>query len=114
MEQNTAGLGNRSWQRQNCGCEGVFVLDGVESLVFMVDASPGGFKLRFEQAEGAMAALTPLPCDVLVDNADNVTFAATVMWAKDGLAGCRFYQYLSLDNVVSLMTGKFRLKLAKQ
>jgi hypothetical protein len=113
LEQNAAGLGNRSWQRHNCGTEGVFALDGIESLVFMIDASRGGFKLRFEQVEGSMAAMLPLPRDILVVNSQDSTFAASVLWAKDGLAGCRFYQHLSLDDVVSLMTAKFTLKLTK-
>ncbi|OAN45718.1 hypothetical protein A6A04_06730 [Paramagnetospirillum marisnigri] len=107
------GLGNRTWQRQNCGTEGVFTVDAFQSRAFMVDASPGGFKLRFEQIEGAMGYLTPPPVDLLVTNSHGTVFSATVMWAKDGLAGARFYAYLSLDDVVTLMTGKFTLKLAK-
>jgi hypothetical protein len=37
-----------------------------------------------------------------------------VMWASGGLAGCRFYQHLSLDDVVRMMSGHFRLQLAPQ
>jgi hypothetical protein len=113
LEPNSDGLGARAWRRQNCGTEGVFVGGEVEMRAFMVDASPGGFKLRFEMAEEAMAALLPLPRDILVTNINNATFVATVMWAKDGLAGCRFYQYLSLDDVVTLMIGKFKIQLTR-
>ena len=35
------------------------------------------------------------------------------MWAKNGLAGCRFYQHISLDDVVSLMTAKFKIQLSR-
>ena len=113
MDQNTGTQGARSWQRQNCGTEGVFVSPDFETRAFMVDASRGGFKLRFETAEGSMAALLPLPRDIQVTNAKNASFLATVMWAKDGLAGCRFYQHLSLDDVVVLMTSKFKIQLSR-
>ena len=79
----------------------------------MVDASRGGFKLRFEKAEEATAVLTPLPRDIQVINGVGSSFLATVMWAKDGLAGCRFYQHLSLDDVVTLMTGRFKIQLSR-
>jgi hypothetical protein len=113
LEQNSAGQGTRAWQRHNCGNDGTFVSGDGESRAFMVDASPGGFKLRFEAAASAMAALMPLPRDINVTNIENTTFAASVIWAKDGLAGCRFYQHLSLDDVVSLMTARFKLHLAR-
>lgn len=113
MEQNTGSLGARSWQRQNCGTEGVFVTTEFETRAFMVDASRGGFKLRFEKGEGAMAVLLPLPRDIQVTNVKGSVFVATVMWAKDGLAGCRFYQHISLDDVVSLMTAKFKIQLSR-
>ncbi|RAU20410.1 PilZ domain-containing protein [Paramagnetospirillum kuznetsovii] len=113
LEQNGAGLGNRSWQRHNCGTEGIFTMEGFDSRAFMIDASRGGFKLRFEQIEGAMAVMTPLPRDITVTDTNGSTFSATVLWAKDGLAGCRFYSHVSLDDVVCLMTGKFVLRLAK-
>lgn len=86
---------------------------GAESRVFMVDASRGGFKLRFEQVEAAMTALSPLPRDINVININNATFAASAIWAKDGLAGCRFYQHLSLDEVVTLMSAKFKIQLPR-
>lgn len=114
LEHNGQNLGNRSWQRHSCGTEGIFSFEGDDSRVYMVDASRGGFKLRFEMVELAARVLQPLPRDITVTNGDKSVFSATVMWAKDGLAGCRFYQHLSLDEVVSLMTGRFILKLAKQ
>lgn len=113
MEPNSGDLGARAWRRQNCGTEGVFVGGAVQMRAFMVDASPGGFKLRFEMAEEAMAAVLPLPRDIQVTNINNAIFLATVMWAKDGLAGCRFYQYLLLDDVVTLMVGKFKIELSR-
>lgn len=113
LEQNAGSLGARAWQRQNCGAEGVFITTDFETRTFMVDASRGGFKLRFELVEGAMVALLPLPRDIQVTNVNGAVFLATVMWAKDGLAGCRFYQHLSLDDVVSLMTAKFKIGLAR-
>ncbi|CUW41356.1 conserved protein of unknown function (PilZ domain-like 11-111) [Magnetospirillum sp. XM-1] len=100
----------RQFSRQQCGTECTFVLDGMESRVYLLDASRGGFKLRFEQAETAMAAMMPLPRDmVIVDQFSKMH--ATIMWASNGLAGCRFYQHLSLDDVVRMMTGHFRLQL---
>ena len=86
----------------------------LESRAVMVDASRGGFKLRFEKVEEATAALMPLPRDIQVTNGIGSSFLATVMWAKNGLAGCRFYQHLSLDDVVILMTDRFKLQLSKQ
>lgn len=77
----------------------------------MVDASRGGFKLRFEHAEAAMAVLNPPPRDIIVSNIDNVVFPATVMWAQSGMAGCRFYQHLSLDEVVLLVRNRFRIQV---
>ncbi|KIM00645.1 hypothetical protein CCC_03247 [Paramagnetospirillum magnetotacticum MS-1] len=86
------------------------MLDGMESRAHLLDASRGGFKLRFDQAEAAMAAMVPLPRDMTL--ADQYSkMHATVMWASGGLAGCRFYQHLSLDDVVRVMTGHFRLQL---
>jgi len=113
MEQVAGSGDGRSWQRQNCGREGAFVMDGLETRVIMVDASRGGFKLRFENVEGAMAVLTPPPRDIAVSNADGAEFFATVLWARDGMAGCRFYQHVSLDDVVTLMTSRFRVQLPK-
>jgi hypothetical protein len=113
LEQNFVDQGARSWQRHNSGNDGMFVAGGAESRVFMVDASRGGFKLRFEQVEAAMAGLTPLPRDINVTNINNSTFGASVIWAKDGLAGCRFYQHLSLDEVVTLMSARFKIQLPR-
>jgi len=111
--EQSGGLGARAWQRQNCGNEGGFVAGDFETRAFMVDASRGGFKLRFELAEGATAALLPLPRDITVTNAKGAVFVATVMWAKDGLAGCRFYQHISLDDVVALMKSRFKIQFAR-
>lgn len=106
-----SGDNKRQFPRQRCGTECTFVLDGMESRVYLLDASRGGFKLRFEQAEAAMAAVNPLPRDLIL--ADQYSkMHATIMWASGGLAGCRFYQHLSLDDVVRMMTGHFRLQLA--
>jgi hypothetical protein len=113
LEQATERLGARTWQRQNCGTEGIFVAADLESRAVMVDASRGGFKLRFEKAEEATAVLVPLPRDILVTNGIGSSFLATVMWAKDGLAGCRFYQHLSLDDVVILATDRFKIQFSR-
>ncbi|MDO8607581.1 MAG: PilZ domain-containing protein [Phaeospirillum sp.] len=113
LEQISGSLGARAWQRQNCGTEGVFGTADFTTRAFLIDASRGGFKLRFELAKEATALLSPLPRDILITNASNSTFGATVMWAKDGLAGCRFYQHISLDDVVTLMTAKFKITLAR-
>lgn len=110
-DSGTAGGNKRQFPRQNCGVECAFVLDGMESRVYLLDASRGGFKLRFEHAETAMAAIVPLPRDMII--ADQFSkMHATIMWASGDLAGCRFYQHLSLDDVVRMMTGRFRLQLA--
>ena len=85
----------------------------LESRAVMVDASRGGFKLRFENAEEVTASLAPLPRDIQVTNGMGSSFLAAVMWAKDGLAGCRFYQHLSLDDVVILMTDRFKIQLSR-
>ena len=61
LEQATANMGARTWQRQNCGTEGSFVTPDLESRAIMVDASPGGFKLRFEMGAEVTALLLPLP-----------------------------------------------------
>lgn len=110
-DNGMASDNKRQFSRQKCGTECTFVLDGMESRVYLLDASRGGFKLRFEQAETAMAAVLPLPRDMtIVDQFSKMH--ATIMWASGGLAGCRFYQHLSLDDVVRMMTGHFRLQLA--
>jgi hypothetical protein len=99
----------RAWPRRGCGVEGVYVAEGVECPTTMIDASRGGFKLRFSQPDGPMATLAVLPCDVKVAT-EGHTHTATVMWARDGLAGCRFYQHLSLDDVVLIATRPFRIE----
>lgn len=110
-DNGMASDNKRQFPRQKCGTECTFVVDGMESRVYLLDASRGGFKLRFEQAEAAMAAIAPVPRDMTI--ADQFSkMHATIMWATGGLAGCRFYQHLSLDDVVRMMTGRFRLQLA--
>ncbi len=110
-DNGVAGDNKRAFPRQRCGTECTFVLDGMESRAYLLDASRGGFKLRFEQAQAAMAAMAPLPRDMLIIDQYS-KMHATIMWASGGLAGCRFYQHLSLDDVVRMMTGHFRLQLA--
>jgi hypothetical protein len=110
-DNGAVGDNKRQFPRQRCGTECTFVLDGMESRVYLLDASRGGFKLRFEQAQVAMAAMAPLPRDMLIIDQYS-KMHATIMWASGGLAGCRFYQHLSLDDVVRMMTGHFRLQLA--
>ncbi|BAE52224.1 PilZ domain-containing protein [Paramagnetospirillum magneticum] len=110
LDKGAAEDNKRLFPRQRCGTECTFVLDGMESRAYLLDASRGGFKLRFDLADAAMAAMTPLPRDMVV--ADQYSkMHATIMWASAGLAGCRFYQHLSLDDVVRVMTGHFRLQL---
>lgn len=111
LDSSVAGDNKRQFPRQRAGAECTFVLDQMESRATLLDASRGGFKLRFDQAEAAMAAITPLPRDMIIID-QFAKMHATVMWASGGLAGCRFYQHLSLDDVVRMMTGKFRLELA--
>ena len=103
----------RQFSRQRCGTECTFVLDGMESRAYLLDASRGGFKLRFDQAEAAMKAVNPVPRDMVLSDQYS-KMHATVMWASGGLAGCRFYQHLSLDDVVRVMSGHFRLQLVPQ
>lgn len=111
LDNGIAGDNKRQFPRQRSGAECTFVLDRLESRATLLDASRGGFKLRFERAEAAMAALAPLPRDMVIID-QFAKMHATVMWASGGLAGCRFYQHLSLDDVVRMMTGHFRLELA--
>lgn len=112
LEQSSGTQTSRSWQRHNCGAEGVFQMPEARTRVHMVDASRGGFKLRFEKAEDARLALPSAPLDVMVINSDKTAFLATVLWTKDDLAGCRFYQHLSLDEVVTLMTESFKVQIS--
>jgi hypothetical protein len=106
-----AGDNKRQFPRQRSGAACIFALDTGEIGATLLDASRGGFKLRFDRPDLAMAALHPIPRDIII--ADQFTkMHATVMWASSGLAGCRFYQHLSLDDVVRMMTGHFRMHLA--
>ncbi|WP_096700430.1 PilZ domain-containing protein [Magnetospirillum sp. 15-1] len=111
LDNGIASDNKRAFPRQRAGAECTFVLDRMESRATLLDASRGGFKLRFDQAEAAMAAIAPLPRDMIIVD-QFAKMRATVMWASGGLAGCRFYQHLSLDDVVRMMTGHFRLELA--
>ena len=52
------------------------------------------------------------PVDLVVTDSTDSVYGATLMWAKDGLAGCRFHLHQSLDAVAGLMTRPFRLSLA--
>lgn len=112
MEANgEAEKGNRrEFPRQRSGAECICVLAGRESRVVLVDVSCGGAKLRFEAADAAMAALLPVPRDIVISDEHSV-MPATVMWAGGGLAGCRFHQHLSLDEVGRMMNGHFRLEV---
>ncbi|MBI3447284.1 MAG: PilZ domain-containing protein [Magnetospirillum sp.] len=115
MASDDGGSGDnkRLWPRQRCGTTCTLTLEGIDSHAQLLDASRGGFKLRFEHAQAAMAALLPLPRDIIVTG-QFTKMHATVMWASNGLAGCRFYQHLSLDEVVELMTsvGGFNIQIA--
>jgi hypothetical protein len=81
-----------------------------EVPVTMLDASRGGFKLRFEPSPLALEMLSPLPRDVQVITATQRVYPASGLWIKDGLAGFRFYQHQSLDDIAILMTAPFRLQ----
>jgi len=81
-----------------------------EVPVTMLDASRGGFKLRFDPSPLALAMLSPLPCELHVITATQRIYPSTVLWIKDGLAGCRFHQHQSLDDIAILMTAPFRLQ----
>lgn len=110
LDDGMAAENKRAFARTRCGAQCTFVFTGGESNATLLDASRGGFKLRFDQADAAMAALVPLPRDITIS--DQLSkMHATVMWASGGLAGCRFYQHLSLDDVVRMMSGRFRLQL---
>lgn len=110
LDSGMASENKRVFTRTHCGAECAFVFGGNQSRAMLLDASRGGFKLRFEQPDAVMAALTPLPRDIIMSDQFS-KMHATVMWASGGLAGCRFYQHLSLDDVVRMMGGNFRLQL---
>jgi len=100
----------RRWSRQTCGSAGVLVSEAGEVPVTMLDASRGGFKLRFTPGPLALSMLTPLPRDLHVITEGQQIYPSTVLWIKDGLAGCRFFQHQSLDDIAILMTAPFRLQ----
>ncbi|WP_096700502.1 PilZ domain-containing protein [Magnetospirillum sp. 15-1] len=102
----------REFRRQRGGAECTCVFGGRESRAVLVDASCGGAKLRFDEAEIAMAALLPVPCDIIISDEHSV-MPATVMWAGGAFAGCQFHQHLSLDEVARMMTGHFRLEVPR-
>ena len=58
--------------------------------------------------------MDPPPREITVDNVNNTAFPAVVLWTREGLAGCRFFQHLSLDDVAGLMTSRFRIYLPQQ
>lgn len=108
------GLGDnrRQFERRRSGLECVFAVGGAESRVVVVDASRGGFKMRFEKPDVAEAAFSPVPRDIVI--ADRYSkVRATVMWATGALAGCRFHEHLTLDDVVRMKDARFRIEPAE-
>ncbi|ARJ64291.1 hypothetical protein WV31_00540 [Magnetospirillum sp. ME-1] len=91
-----------------CTCD----FAGKESRAVLADASRGGCKLRFDDPDLAMAAILPVPCDIVIRD-EEAAMPATVMWASGDMAGCRFHQPLSLDEVSRLLGGRFRLEVLR-
>jgi len=110
MSLHFSGQDARRWTRLSCSSPGVLLTDAGEWPVTMVDASRGGYKLRFPPDPAILAALSPLPYDLSVVSVGDRAFASTVLWIKGDLAGCRFLLHLSLDDIALLMTQDFRLK----
>lgn len=102
----------REFTRLRSSAECRCTLMGRESRAVLLDVSRGGLKLRFDDAELAMAAILPVPCDIIIRD-DLSVMPATVMWAGGGLAGCRFHEPLSLDEVSRMMGGSFRLDVQR-
>lgn len=100
----------RRWSRQSCGSAGVLTSAAGEVTVTMLDASRGGFKLRFEPSPLALEMLSPPPRDFNVITATQRIYPATGLWIREGLAGFRFTQHQSLDDIAILMTAPFRLQ----
>jgi hypothetical protein len=106
------GKDSRSWPRARCGADGVLDVGEADVPVSMVDASRGGFKLRFESDPAVEAVLSP-PVELSIVDSTESVYGASVMWLKGGLAGCRFHQHQSLDTIAGLMTRSFRLTAAR-
>lgn len=108
------GLGDnrRQFERRQSGVQCVFAAAGAESRVVVIDASRGGFKMRFEAPDIVASALSPVPRDIVI--ADRYSkVRATVMWAAGALAGCRFHEHLTLDEVVRMKDCRFRIEPAE-
>lgn len=103
----------REFTRLRSSAECMCVFGGKESRAVLMDVSRGGCKLRFEDPDAAMAAILPVPCDIVIRD-DVSDMPATVMWARGDLAGCRFQQPLSLDEVSRMLGGQFRLEVPRQ
>lgn len=103
----------REFTRLRSSAECRCALMGRESRAVLLDVSRGGLKLRFDDGELAMAAILPVPCDIVIRD-DLSAMPATVMWAGGGLAGCRFHEPLTLDEVSRMMGGGFRLEVQRE
>lgn len=97
----------REFPRLRSGVACILLVEGGDIPAEMVDASRGGCKLRFDDPEGASSILLPVPRDVEIRSGD-LSIAAVVMWASGGLAGCRFLQHLTLDELAELLPGPCR------
>ncbi|CUW41355.1 conserved protein of unknown function (PilZ domain-like 5-105) [Magnetospirillum sp. XM-1] len=112
-EDQLEHVNRREFTRLRSSAECVCLFAGKESRAVLADASRGGCKLRFDEPDMAMAALLPVPCDIVIRDEESV-MPATVMWANGDLAGCRFQQPLSLDEVSRLLGGRFRLEVLRE
>lgn len=97
----------REFPRLRSGVACTLLVEGGDVHAEIVDASRGGCKLRFDDPEGASSALLPVPRDVMI-NCGTLSIIAIVMWASGGLAGCRFLQHLTLDQLAELLPGPCR------
>lgn len=103
----------REFTRLRSSAECVCVFSGRESRSVLADASRGGCKLRFDEPDIAMAAILPVPCDIVISDEESA-MPATVVWVSGDLAGCRFHQPLSLDQVTRMLGGQFRLEVLRE
>lgn len=110
MSLHFSGPESRHWTRLSCGSAGILLTPAGERPVTMVDASRGGYKLRFDPDPDILAALSPQPRDLNVLSLDDRRFGSSVLWVRGDLAGCRFQLHLSLDDIALLMTKAFRLQ----
>jgi len=113
MSQHFQGEDSRRWTRLSAGSTGILLTEAGERPLTMIDASRGGYKLRFAHDPAIVATLSPPPRDLLVLGADARQFPSSVLWVRDGMAGCRFMLHLSLDDIALLMTQTFRLQLLR-